>query len=94
MVFWDGVKKGAFWGLCLGISLSIIATLLDLFSNEAGVTDPTTVVIYVILLGIIGAVLGCTVALILEAIIGTLKFFNWLFIFMAGSLLTILTPKL
>ncbi|MEH2240739.1 hypothetical protein [Nostoc sp.] len=91
MDFWDGVRKGAFWGLCLGIGLCIIATLLDLFSNEAGVTDPTTVVIYVILLGIIGTVLGCTVALIIEGIIGSLKFLNWLFILLGGSLLTILT---
>ncbi|MEH2022657.1 MAG: hypothetical protein V7K62_03500 [Nostoc sp.] len=92
MLFWDGLVKGTFWGLCLGIGLGIIRTLLDLSSNYAGVTEPNTVVIYVIIWGIIGAALGCTVALILGSIIGTIKFLNWLFIFLGGSLLTILTP--
>lgn len=91
MDFWDGIKKGAFWGLCLGIGLGIIATLLDLSSNNPEVTDPTRVVIYVIFWQLIGTVLGCTVALIIEGIIGSLKFINWLFILLGGSLLTILT---
>lgn len=94
IIFWDAVKKGAFWGLFLGIILNIIiAKFLDLPSNNPEVTDPTTVVIYGILWGIIGAALGCTVALILEGIIGTIKFLNWLFIFLGGSLLTINAVK-
>ncbi len=92
MLFWDEVKKGAFWGLYLGIALGIIATLLDLFSNTPELTEPTTLVVYVIFWGIIGTILGCTVALIIEGIMGSLKFFNWLFIFLGGSFLTILTP--
>ncbi len=86
------MKKGAFWGFCLGIALGIITTLLDLSSNNPELTEPTTVVIYVIFWGIIGTILGCTVALIIEGVIGSLKFFNWLFIFLGGSFLTILTP--
>ncbi len=65
---------------------------MDLSSNIPELTEPTTVVIYVIIWGIIGTVLGCTVALIIEGIIGSLKFCNWLFIFLGGSFLTILTP--
>jgi hypothetical protein len=66
---------------------------LDLSSNTPELTEPTTVVIYVIFWGIICTILGCTVALIIEGIIGSLKFFKWLFIiFLGGSFLTILTP--
>jgi len=90
MVLWDGVKNGAVWGLCLGMGLGIITTLLDLSSNNPELADPTTVVIYVIIWAIIGAELGSIVAVILAGIIGTIKFFNWLFIFLGGTLLTIL----
>ncbi|BAY15212.1 hypothetical protein NIES21_10270 [Anabaenopsis circularis NIES-21] len=86
------LKKATSWGFYLAIVCCSVASLLGLFSNYGGLTEPSEVWFYVFFLGILGAVLGFCVGLFMVAIIDTIKFFHWLFIFLAGSIISILTP--
>lgn len=91
----DALKKGAIWGFRLGIGLGILAGLFFVFSNYAGVGDSIfTVVICVIFFGFGGVILGSILALGILTAIGTLKFLNWVFVFLGGSIISILTSLL
>ncbi|MHC5724919.1 MAG: hypothetical protein ACYT04_43695 [Nostoc sp.] len=91
----DALKKGAIWGCKQGISLGILASLFLVFSNYAGVVDSIlTVIIVVIFFGFGGVILGGILALGILSAIGTLQFFNWLFVFLGGSIISILTSLL
>ena len=91
----DALKKGAIWGLRLGIILDIVASLLLVFSNYGGVADSIfTVVIFTIYFGFAGTILGGILALVILGAIGTLKLVNWVFVILGGSIISILTSLL
>jgi hypothetical protein len=95
MDFWDALKKGVISGCWLGISLGMIAGLFCVFSNYAGVADSIfTVVIFTIYFGFGGVLLGGIIGLGILSVIGTLKFLNWIFAFLGGSIISILTSLL
>lgn len=91
----DALKKGAIWGLRLGIILDIVASLLLVFSNYGGVADSIfTVVIFTIYFGFAGTILGGILALVILGAIGTLKLVNWVFVILGGSIITSLLTTL